>query len=375
MASRQLVTHSPNALKHYRQQMSLSVDLLAKKTSIKAAKIEDAEANNRVFTIKQLNKIAEKLLVPVSYLTFDSVIHRDLPEVVDFRNKIEEVSEGDEEQQYQFNKVVQEAYIDRDNLLGIYESLNDVPNNFSLELSGCNAKQDANLITEFLQLKDESLLESNSDYYKSWRTIVEKNDVLVLEKSNPHLSSEGMALYYEKLPIIVILTTGQPPARRLFTLIHELVHLGLKQSVLDGSLINSSYDEEIYCNKVAGYVLVPESVVQKCYSHSATLTENVLNIRKITKASRQAVAIQLKQLDLIQQNELEDYLNSLRVEISGNFGVKKRYSTYNHFGKVYLQQVFSAIWQEELTINTAMDLLRIPNRIEDLKYLEEKAFS
>ena len=33
MASRQLVTHSPKALNHYRKQMSLSVDLLAKNSS------------------------------------------------------------------------------------------------------------------------------------------------------------------------------------------------------------------------------------------------------------------------------------------------------------------------------------------------------
>lgn len=375
MASGDLVIHSPKALLHYRQQMSLSVDLLAKKTSIPSSKIESGEVENNIFTIKQLNKLADRLLVPVAYLTFDSVISRELPQVIDFRNKSGDISGEDEEQHYQFQRVAQEAYIDRDNLLSIYESLDESISNFGLKLLGDNAQHDAKLIVDFLNLEEESFLESGSDYYKSWRTIVEKNDVLVLEKSNSSLSSEGMSLYYDKLPIIVILTTGQSPARRLFTLIHELVHLGLKQSVLDGNLIHSNYAEEIYCNKVAGYVLVPETVVYRCYSSKLSLVENILAIRKITKASRPAVAIQLKQLGFIQQEQLEEYLNSLQVESSGGFGIKKRHTTYNHFGKVYLQQVFSAIWKEELTINSAMDLLRIPNRIEDLKYLEEKAFS
>lgn len=375
MTSRQLVTHSPTALSHYRQQMSLSVDLLAKKTSIPSNKIESAEVENNVFTINQLNKLADRLLVPVSYLTFDSVVSRELPKIIDFRNKYEDISGEDEEQSYQFQKVAQEAYIDRDNLLSIYESLDENISAFGLNLLGNNAQHDAQLIVDFLNLEEETLLESGSDYYKSWRTIVEKNDVIVLEKSNPFLSSEGMSLYYDKLPIIVILTTGQSPARRLFTLIHELVHLGLKQSVLDGNLIYSNYTEEIYCNEVAGYVLVPSSIVYKHYSSKLSLTENILAIRKVTKASRPAVAIQLKQLGLVKQKELEEYLKSLQVESSGGFGVKKRHTTYNHFGKVYLQQVFSAIWKEELTINSAMDLLRIPNRIEDLKYLEDKAFS
>lgn len=375
MTNRQLVRHSPIALSHYRQQMSLSVYLLAKKTSIPSKKIESAEVENNVFTIKQLNKLADILLVPVSYLTFDSVISRELPKVIDFRNKYEDISGEDEEQSYQFQKVAQEAYIDRDNLLSIYESLDENISTFGLNLLGSNAQHDAQLIIDFLNLEEENLLESGSDYYKSWRTIVEKNDVIVLEKSNPSLSSEGMSLYYDKLPIIVILTTGQSPARRLFTLIHELVHLGLKQSALDGNLIYSNYTEEVYCNEVAGYVLVPSSIVYKYYSSNLSLSENILAIRKVTKASRPAVAIQLKQLGLVKQIELEDYLKSLQVENSGGFGVKKRHTTYNHFGKVYLQQVFSAIWKEELTINSAMDLLRIPNRIEDLKYLEDKAFS
>ena len=325
MTNRQLVRHSPIALSHYRQQMSLSVDLLAKKTSIPSKKIESAEVENNVFTIKQLNKLADILLVPVSYLTFDSVISRELPKVIDFRNKYEDISGEDEEQSYQFQKVAQEAYIDRDNLLSIYESLDENISTFGLNLLGSNAQHDAQLIIDFLNLEEENLLESGSDYYKSWRTIVEKNDVIVLEKSNPSLSSEGMSLYYDKLPIIVILTTGQSPARRLFTLIHELVHLGLKQSALDGNLIYSNYTEEVYCNEVAGYVLVPSSIVYKYYSSNLSLSENILAIRKVTKASRPAVAIQLKQLGLVKQIELEDYLKSLQVENSGGFGVKKRH--------------------------------------------------
>lgn len=49
-----------------------------------------------------------------------------------------------------------------------------------------------------------------------------------------------MALYYETLPIIAILSSEKSHSRRLFTMIHELVHLGLNQSSIDGDILNSN---------------------------------------------------------------------------------------------------------------------------------------
>ena len=62
MASRQLVTHSPKALNHYRKQMSLSVDLLAKKSNTNLKKAFMGEVESEVFTVKQLESIAKELL-------------------------------------------------------------------------------------------------------------------------------------------------------------------------------------------------------------------------------------------------------------------------------------------------------------------------
>ena len=61
-----LITHSPKAYSHYRGQLSLSGELLAKKTNIPLEKIEKGQNPevDTIFTFNQIKKIAEVLLIP-----------------------------------------------------------------------------------------------------------------------------------------------------------------------------------------------------------------------------------------------------------------------------------------------------------------------
>jgi Zn-dependent peptidase ImmA (M78 family) len=71
----------------------------------------------------------------------------------------------------------------------------------------------------------------------------------------------GYALSYEKLPVIGINATEHPHGK-IFTLFHELSHILIRE---DGLInINSFKLEnkiEIFCNKVAGEVLVPKKLI------------------------------------------------------------------------------------------------------------------
>ena len=246
MASRQLVTHSPKALNHYRKQMSLSVDLLAKKSNTNLKKALMGEVESEVFTVKQLESIAKTLVIPTHYLTMDKVYNRNIPEYIDHRNYSDKNS--NDEDLYELNKLISEVYKDRENLLHVYDVIEETLENFQLSLSGNNAQEDAQRIRDFLDVDNARLTVEGSDYYKSWRLLLEKKDVLVLEKSRLSIGSEGLSLFYDVLPIIVIITSGQTPSRKLFTLIHELVHLGLRQSALDGYILEADNKTESYCN-------------------------------------------------------------------------------------------------------------------------------
>lgn len=369
-----LITHSPMALRHYREQLALSRELLSKKSGAplnKIIKAEDSEYSE-VFTFNQLENIAKVLLIPEFYLLSNNLQEVDLPDLIDHRNKSDIVNE---ENQYQLKKVIKEVTSGRDDLMYTYECLEVEPSSFDLKLQGDNSLKDSLVIREFLGVSHANFkIDGDDDYYKSWRTLVEKKDILVFEISRKKIGSEGMALYYPLLPIITILSSGQTNSRKLFTMVHELVHLGLRESAIDGKILKSNYDIEKYCNEVAGYVLVPELELQENYDNKLSLKDNVEVIRKKLKVSKQAIAIQLKLTGRISQKELNDYLEQLSSKNGSGFGkTGKQYSAANKFGKVYLQQVISAVWDSNLPVSTAMKILNLSN-VEQLSYLEQKVF-
>ena len=376
MASLQLVTHSPKALSHYRQQMSLSVDLLAKKSGTNYKKVLKGELESEVFTVKQLESIAKTLVLPTYYLTLNAIYDKNIPEYIDHRSYSDKNS--DDEDVYELNKLISEVYKDRENLLYVYDAIDESIKKFQLELLGNNVQEDAQRIRDFLDVENARLTVEGSDYYKAWRLLLEKKDILVLEKSRLSIGSEGLSLFYDVLPIIVIITSGQTPSRKLFTLIHELVHLGLRQSALDGYILEADNQTERYCNEVAGHVLVPISVINEIYNEKNQLIENIEHIRKVIKVSYDAIAIQLKQVGKISQSDLDAYFTNKQKRIdesdNGFRSSYKKHTTYNHFGRIYVQQVFSAVWEDALSLGGAMRILGI-EKMSDLDYLEKKAFT
>lgn len=373
--AKNLIKHSPIALRHYREQLSLSVDWLAKKANIPAEKIIKAEQEAFVLTFKQIQKLAKILFVDDFLLLTDTLSCPNIPSKIEYRNHIEI---DDEKTHYLQQKAVYELLNNRENLLYTYESMDIMPEPFALQLSGNNVKNDAYAIREWLGVNNAKFKSENSDdYYRSWRLLIEKKDVLVIELSAVQIGSEGMALYYDHLPMIAILSSGQSYSRRLFTMIHELVHLGLNQSSIDGNILHSNEQIERYCNQVAGNVLLPEEIAQDLYDNTLSLEQNVIAIRKKIKVSKQAIAIQLKLLGYINQKELNDYFNSLTKEnkkSSNGFGIKSEIKANSQFGKIYIQQVISAVWQNSITVNTALNMLHLKD-VKQLTALEQKVFA
>ena len=364
------IAHSPEALKFYREQVSLSKSLLASKSQVKLEQIEAGEVDSHVFTFRQLQRIAKRLFIPEFLLLNDNLQPKDIPKLIDYRNN---ENEGSEEANYLLQKAIHEVVNGRDNLLYTYEILDIEPNRFELSLEGNNASSDAIKIRQFLGADESKIKQDNSDdYYRGWRTLLERQDVLVFEVSCIKIGSEGMALHYGILPIIALLSSGQSNSRKLFTMMHELTHLGLRQSAVDGGILQSSYDIERYCNLVAGHVLVPEPCIEKYYNPSVSLDENVRFIRKKLKVSKEAIAIQLRLTNRINRQQLDDYLNQLNSK-QGFGRTGKQYTAYNQFGKVYIQQVLSAVMSNDISASSAIKILKL-NNVEQLNYLEQRVF-
>lgn len=68
---------------------------------------------------------------------------------------------------------------------------------------------------------------------KEWRNAVEKSGVFIRKTALKNDEISGFCLYNEVFPIIVI-NNSQPFNRQIFTIFHEIAHLILKISGLDG---------------------------------------------------------------------------------------------------------------------------------------------
>lgn len=105
----------------------------------------------------------------------------------------------------------------------------------------------------------------------------------------------GFALSDELAPLIFI-NSNDSAGAKLFTLLHEFVHICLNSD----SLFNDRYctgevsPEETFCNKVAAEVLVPSNLFVKAWGETITESESVENaiiaLSKLFKCSRTVVA-------------------------------------------------------------------------------------
>lgn len=373
----ELVKHSSSALRRYMTDMSISVVELAQKTGISPNKIERAlQSQDKVFKLSQLQKIGERLFVPTIYLSSDKFSYDRLqPQLTEFRN-----NQNYHENSYRDKALKQEFCSVRQTYMEVLQSLDEEPLKFELKLDGHNPEQDAqNIISYFGFYNYKKTLKSNDDYYRAWRGLVEDKGILVLEKPKEDFGSDGLCLYFDYVPIIGILSTGQSYSRRLFTLIHELVHLGLGQSIFDGKILsNHSSLLERYCDAVAGHVVAPFEIIKMYFNESSTLEENISKIRSITKASKAAIAIQFKNIGYISQKELSEYLDDLDRKNDGEIkaGPPKHSLVLNYFGYNFVEKVMSAMWSEAIPSSTAKKILKYTdkNNLDSFNKLQSKVF-
>ncbi|OFW33044.1 MAG: hypothetical protein A3G76_02175 [Acidobacteria bacterium RIFCSPLOWO2_12_FULL_65_11] len=101
----------------------------------------------------------------------------------------------------------------------------------------------------------------------AWLTVLEARGVLVFQTSDVPLGEmRGFSLNERRLPVIV-LNAKDAPRGRAFTLMHEFTHLILSQGGVCDPLRLGRHartdDEriEVYCNRVAGAILVPRDAL------------------------------------------------------------------------------------------------------------------
>ncbi len=356
---------TPEVLKWARERrIRLEINYAAKKLKIDPERLEAWEHGTEQPTFAQLKNIAKlyKTHISIFYLSEPPT---DFQPLTDYRVLPEQLA-TDEEQVYRLNANIIEAFERRETLIELYELLEEPLPEVTLNVDRDeNLKQVAQKITVFLEFNRAQLQHANDPYaaLKFWKQTVEAKGILVCQTSvNTHLSVEletvrGFCIAQKPFPVIVV-NPKDSPYGRIFTLIHELVHIALEESVIQ----NTSFAEvhfpnldpiEVFCNQVAAEVLVPENELLELVKFQ-TLEEELSRISKYFHVSSEVIMRRLLTLGKISRYNYQTYRNRQLAKYRDARARKGGAAPYhnrllNTSGEHFARTAFTAYYEQKIT--------------------------
>lgn len=300
---------NPVLLKWARETAGLTTKEVSHKLKLKEFKIKDAELGHDQLTMGQLRRLANLYKRPIAcfYLSKKPI---DFQPMKDFRR-----IDIERESFPQLNFEIRLASYRREIALNLMKELDDPVVKFGLHSKLTDNPEEVALkIRETLRISFEQQQKWSDNYgYEAlnrWRVALEKIGVLVFQSSGINIETmRGFSISEFPLPVIGI-NSKDMPRGRIFSLLHELVHIMLrKSSVCD---INEEYMRsaekqkiENFCNRVAGATLVPKVELIREYRQISKdkFIENIdTHLSELSKkfgASKEAILIRFVTLGLV----------------------------------------------------------------------------
>ena len=356
---------TPEVLKWVRERrIRLEIDYVAKKLKIDPERLEAWENGTEQPTFVRLKSIAKlyKTHISIFYLPEPPT---DFQPLTDYRILPEQFA-TDEEQIYRLNANIVEAFERREILIELYEILEKPPPEVTLDVDRYeDSRRAAQKITEFLEFNRTQLQRANDPYaaLKFWKQTVEAKGILVCQTSvNTHLSVElrtvrGFCIAQRPFPVIVV-NPKDSPYGRIFTLIHELVHIALGESVIQ----NTGFEEvntpnldpiEVFCNQVAADVLVPENELLEIVNLEMP-EEDLPGISKFFHVSPEVIMRRLLTLGKISRLNYQMYRNH-QLSKYRNAPIQKGGAAPYHnrllntSGEHFARTAFTAYYEQKIT--------------------------
>lgn len=302
----------------------VSIDYLLNSTHFQKEKLQkwlDA-SDVELPTIIQAKKIAKCLPIPFAslYMNAADINIKAIPSIKNYRTFDGSPSIDDSG----FNIAVCDVLQERDFLIAESNELGIPFPTFSAPaISTEEPTEWARAIRKHyaLDLGDQYKCSSSRQLYLYIREKLEREGVFVQCFTDvPVETVRGFSIYYKQLPVIGINNEDRSPAKT-FSLIHELVHLLERESSVCNIMFNtsSSQKEEVFCNAVAGELLVPKDalkivLVNGGYKRPYTIDDIRLIANKFS-VSREVIIRRLLDTNRINDEEYETYANEFQREL------------------------------------------------------------
>ncbi len=207
---------------------------------------------------------------------------------------------------------IRRAYDRREWALELLEQLDGKPQEIPLKL-GLNepVERAASQVRNFLKLTPAAQAQWRDQAFNQWRACIERAGLLTFEMTTVEVAeARGFSIGLRPMPVAVANIKDSPRAR-VFTLLHELVHVLLESGGVcdfDEGGRDESGRTETFCNRVAGAVIFPEydflrsEPVVRHDRRSAEWTDQELQaLAQLFGGSRESALIRLVSLGLSTQ--------------------------------------------------------------------------
>lgn len=303
----------PDVLIWARHSAHLASAEAARRIGVSEARVEQWERGEVEPTISQLRHAAEAYNRPLAALFLPTPLQdEDVFELPDFRRP-----EAEGEESAPLRRAILRAQRQQEALRDVRDELDEValPPLRIIEIDGNNAEQAGAQLSNDLGFVDlpKRMWSQPEELLRELVRRVEERGYLVIQVQRvPVNEMRGFSIAAELAPLIAI-NGADWPRGKVFTLLHELAHLGLRHSGLCDLSRQSSVPEERFCDQVAAAALMPSRSFRSVAQTLAIDPSSYGDLRALSDnfgVSAEAGLIRMIHLDLA---SWDDYA-SLRAE-------------------------------------------------------------
>jgi Zn-dependent peptidase ImmA (M78 family)/transcriptional regulator with XRE-family HTH domain len=352
MSARTHIKISPNVLKWARESSGLGEEVAAKRIGLKREKLKKWEDEEATPTPRQLEKAADVYKRPVASFFLEKP-PAEPPLPVDFRSLRPEQSNFSPKVRFAIRRArwLGTSYVEIATQLGVVPT--PIP-----EIRGENPERIAAVMREVLSASTIRIRgKQPSEALALWRGVLEAKGILVFQFSIPVEEARALSMV-ETFPII-LLSSKDSYAARVFSLFHELAHILLRRPGLCipeiGRPRPSSLDIERLCNSAAGLALVPSyellnSAMASSVRKGGDVHDALEPLARHFGVSRQVILRRFVDVGIISWATFAQVMDVLRAEFEAQEERKKKRAivvppsvkTVSQLGKKLLSEAFEA---------------------------------
>lgn len=322
-----------NTLRFVREQKAISLNYVTRITKFKEDKLSlwENDDSGKFPTINQAKAIAKCYRIPFAglYMNASDINIKHLPKMRNLRTLPDAMVDNSA-----LNLAIADVLSARDLLLESKKALKEPATHFNV-LINC---PDDNVAQWAEEIRRTLGIDSNVQYkcrstrqlYLYIRNLVEASGAFV--HCFTGIDTEivrGFAIYDDLMPIIGLNNDDRYPAKT-FSIIHELVHLIKRSSAVCNDMTDSIslQSEEVFCNAVAGAVLVPRVNLRRQlgeYTPNEIDLDIVSSLADKFSVSKEVICRRLLDTGRISQQKYSQLITVIKLQFENDRKAAREY--------------------------------------------------